>query len=286
MNWLLMTLCDRPNTVAGDHQLFRLFDTLPELRLVIFDHFDDLLDCKGYARSDHPCVSTWLDLLSCRPCTSRLLLTSRLLPQGTYERPPVAYIQEFLVQGLDINEGKSLLRMWGIQASEAALSQAVTHFQGHMYALILLGNLLNNDSNLRITTLLNDPWQMQRVGHLLAGLLDLYVQQLHQEQRDLLLAFSLYREAVPLEAAHTIIEAWGVKRRQAFALHTLLAGRLLQPSGDGRYALHPLINDFFAERFVEGEEQTHTRDRVRAHAAAAYYWQHLSTPTSLPRERR
>lgn len=270
-------------------ELFRVLDTTQEPRLVILDQFEELLDLQGHVRSDRPGVSEWLDLLYSRPCACRFLLTSRLLPQGAREHPPVAYLQEFLVRGLDVSEGIALLRMWGVEASEAELSMAVVRFQGHAYALILLRNLLSNDSNLRITTLLNDPIHMQRFGHMATGLLSyIYTQQLNQEQRDLLLAFSVYREAVPLAAAQTIVESWGkvVKRQLAFALHVLLAQRLLQPSGDGHYGLHPIIADFIREHFVEGNEQANNQVLQQAHAEAARYWQNLSTLSYLPRERR
>jgi tetratricopeptide (TPR) repeat protein len=252
-------------------ELFKALNT-DTLRLVILDQFDALLDPQTcQALEEHPGIGEWLDMLNERPCTGRVVLTSRFSPRGKRSSPSI-YLQEYRVPDLDVAEGSALLRMWGVQAKEVELHQVVMRCQGHALALVLLKDLLKDYSAARITTFFNDPrFASERIDVLAREALNyIFTHQLNQEQRDLLQAFSVYREAVPLEAAQTILEDHtAMATRRLMAAHrVLLRQHLLQDSGLFRYQPHSLVAEF-AQECVDNQQRWHD-----AHARAAQYYQH------------
>jgi tetratricopeptide (TPR) repeat protein len=269
--------------------LFNALNTADTARLIIFDQFENLLDWQtGHALADRPGVGEWIDALNSQPCACRILLTTRLWPQGTREYPPT-HLQEYAVKGLEAQEGSQLLRKLGITADEQALRSAVERCNGHAFALTLLASLLRN-RGLSLATFFKDPTYAQLwTGNIARNLLDFtYKQQLDTFQRRLLVAFSVYREPVPLEAAETIIDGndYLSKEQAHAALDALLAQHLLQASGEGRYQLHAIVASYAQSHFVEGDEQANQQAVQAAHARAARYYLHLEATSCPPREKR
>src|SRR5262249_30663576 len=115
--------------------LLNVLNTTDQPRLIVLDQFENLLDLQtGHALADRPGVGEWLDAINSQQCTCRILLTSRLWPQGTHEYPPTC-MQEYFVKGLDVTEGIDLLRKLNIDAEDADLRTVVEHCQGHAFAL-------------------------------------------------------------------------------------------------------------------------------------------------------
>ena len=218
--------------------LFNALNTTEKRRLVILDQFENLLDWNtGHALTDRPGVGEWLDMINSQQSACRILLTSRPRPVGTREYP-LTYLQEYAVKGLEINEGVELLRIQGVKGTEEELKTAVEGCGGHALSLTLLASLIR-DHILSLITLLKDP--MLWTGDIATNLLDqIYTQQLSNAQRKLLLAFSAYREPVPLDATQAVII--GIQRTQLpTALKTLLTENLLEAHGEGRYQLHAIM---------------------------------------------
>ncbi len=269
--------------------LFNALNTADETRLILFDQFENLLDWQtGHALVDRPGVGEWIDAINSQPCKCRMLLTTRLWPQGTREYPPT-HMQEYFVKGLEIHEGIELLRKMGVDADEQALRNAVERCNGHAFALTLLASLLRN-RGLSLTTFFKDPTYAHLwTGNIARNLLDhTYKELLDTSQRQLLLAFSVYREPVPLEAAETIIDSSkGFSKVQSqSALDALLAQHLLQPSGEGRYQLHAIVTSYAERHFVEGNEQANQQAVQAAHIRAAQYYSDLEAANYPPREKR
>jgi tetratricopeptide (TPR) repeat protein len=265
--------------------LFNIMNTTDKARLVILDQFENLLDLQtGQALKERPGIGEWLDVLNGQQCVCRILLTSRLWPRGTHELPPT-FLQEYDVQGLDAIEGASLLRKQGVEVTRGTdvdLRQAVVRCEGHALALTLLAGILRYNRSLNMFLLFNDPlyaplWSGDIAGRLLDYI---YTDQLSEPQRRLLLAFSVYREPVTLNAAQSLI-AEVPKAHILPALNVLLAQHLLNAAGEGYYQLHAIIADYARDHFAEDNEQA----LQAAHwKAAQYYLQEaakLCPPTGI-----
>jgi tetratricopeptide (TPR) repeat protein len=280
------------SALSLQHQAMALFNVLnsaDQPRLVILDQFENLLDIQtGHALADRPGVGEWLDAINSQPCASKILLTSRLWPLGTREYPPT-YMQEHLVPGLELNEGIELLRKLRVEGSDEELRAVVEHCQGHAFSLTLLASLLRS-RHLTLSTIFEDPiYKQVWTGNMARNLLDvIYTQQLNDEQRHLLLAFSVYRKPVPLEAAEAHLAAGSAEQRlhTHAALDALLNQHLLQAMGQGRYQLHAIVASYAQGHFVEGDESANREAVNRAHARAAEYYVQYGTAHCPPRQER
>jgi tetratricopeptide (TPR) repeat protein len=185
-------------------------------------------------------------------------------------------MQEYHVKGLEVAEGIELLQKLKVEGAEQELSTAVEHCAGHAFALTLLALLLRK-RNLRLSAFFRDSTYTQVwTGNVARNLLDsIYSLQLDEMQRKLLLAFSVYREPVPLDAALTITDGTSdFSRAQVqYALDGLLAQHLLQASGDGRYQLHAIVSDYARHHFDTRNEQANQQAVRVAHARAVQYYQ-------------
>jgi tetratricopeptide (TPR) repeat protein len=190
-------------------------------------------------------------------------------------------MQEYPVSGFSLSEGCDLLQKLGVQASEELLQRAVKLCEGHAYALTLLASLLRN-RGLRLETFFRDVSYSQLWnGNVARNLLDhIYMQQLDPLQQQLLLAFSVYREPVPIEAAMAVIDTSDMSDTSdittlvsaQMALDTLLGQHLLQLGGDAQYQLHAIVKSYADEHFHPGRGAANIQARKNAHARAALYY--------------
>jgi tetratricopeptide (TPR) repeat protein len=263
--------------------LFNAMRSTDKPRLIVLDQFENLLDWDtGHALTDRPGAGEWLDIVNSQPCACRILLTSRPRPVGTRKYLPT-YLQEYPVGGLGMNEGIALLQSQGVQGTDAELQSAVSRCAGHAFSLTLLATLMR-DHHLDLTALLKNSalW----TGDIASNLLDqIFTQRLNGAQRELLLAFSVYREPVPIEAALAIIS--DASRTQVTpALKVVVTQHLVEAVGDARYQLHAIIADYALGHFDESSEQANEEALSAAHAKAAqYYLQRVGT-TCPPRGKR
>src|SRR6266851_4032398 len=273
--------------------LFNALNTTEKARLVILDQFETLLDSQtGHARVDRPGVGELIDAFNSQPCRCRVLLTSRLWPTGTREYPPT-YMQEYAVKGLESAEGIELLRKQGVAGMDDELRSAVSRCDGHALSLTLLASLLRSDRSLNLQALLTDPLYARLwtggTGKIAQNLLDyIYTRQLNEVQRQLLLAFSIYREPVPLPAVEPLLR---VKSRLAeeqllSARDVLLAQHLLQAMGALRYQLHSIVASYARDHFDERNREKNQKAIKSAHAKAAQYYVQQAATDCLPRKER
>jgi tetratricopeptide (TPR) repeat protein/transcriptional regulator with XRE-family HTH domain len=254
--------------------LLHALNTVEHARLIVLDQFENVLDWQtGYALSERPGIGAWVDAMNSQPCACKLLLTSRMWPQGTRIYPP-AYMQEYKVSGLDIAAGSELLRKQGIeikQASKAQLRKAVSRCDGHALALILLASLLRQNRSLNLSLLFRDPLYMHLWdGNIAQELLDfMYFKHLNDIQRQILFALAIYREAVPLDAVLALVDLRSEDRGQiVHAVQALVGQCLVQAAGNGLYNLHAVVN-----HSVKGKYEERNRQKiVEAHNRAAHYY--------------
>ena len=275
------------------HQALALFNILnspDDCRLLVLDQFENLLDWQtGHALADRPGVGEWLDALNSQPCRSRVLMTTRPWPLGSREYPPTC-MQEYNVRGLEPGEGIDLLRKLGVEADDEDLRNVVERSGGHAFALTLLASLLRN-RKLTLTAFFNDKsYEHVWTGNVARNLLDnIYTSQLNDVQRKLLLAFSAYREPVPLQAARALCDfAETVSAAQLqMALDGLLAQHLLQAIGDGSYQLHAIVAGYARDNFVARDDDRANSQALRAaHIKAAQYYMRLAASSIPPRGKR
>ncbi len=268
--------------------LLEAMNDVDKARLVILDQFENLLDVRtGQALPDRPGIGEWLDVINSQKCTCRILLTSRLLPQGT-RKYPLTYMQAYHVAGLTEAEGAELLQKQGVKATEVELNAAVTHCAGHAFSLTLLASLLHTHK-LSLGTLLGDPaYTRLWTGDIAQNFLDAIYSQLNDVQRKVLFAFSIYREPVPSEAARAVIgDSSEISRSQvASALQALLVQHLLQATGEGLYQLHAIVATYVQGHIVEDDESIGREVLRAAHAKGAQYYLRQAAIHCPPLEQR
>ena len=258
--------------------------------LVVLDQFEALLDPQtGQALRRNTGISQWLDTLSTRPNSSRILFTSRFVPRGTRFYPP-HFLRHDTAPPFSLEDCDNLLRLWNVNAQKTELRLAVEHCQGHAFALVLLCSLLNQHAETRVATFFQHPWyRQQRVEMIAEELLNhMFTHQLNQDQRDLLCAFAIYREAIPVEAAQAVINAYSnLSIERAVAAHrVLLNQQLLLPVGSQRYQSHRLIIEFVWQHLSTNMVPYKPNLLQALHRQAADYYQQRAIRTLLPRQQR
>ncbi|HJT56006.1 MAG TPA: tetratricopeptide repeat protein [Ktedonobacteraceae bacterium] len=292
---VLLELLDTPvpsiETLPPQQQALALFNALSATatpRLLVLDQFETLLNAStGQFMPERLGMGEWLEALNSRPARCRILFTSRFWPRGPHPSGR-AYLQEKRLDRLSRDEGVALLRKQGVaesRATETELRMAVERCQGHPLSLALLASLLQRDTSLHLKVLLSDPFYAQMwKGEIAHGLLDyVYQQQLNGVQQRLLCAFSVYREAVPLQAAQALLTASSQEVLEAYEV--LRTQHLLQEAGELLYRLHPIVVEYAWSHFDASSEQANQQALCVAHAgAAAYYVQ--AAQRCVPREKR
>lgn len=252
-------------------------------RLVILDQFETFLDQQtGRALTKHVGIGELLDALNSQPCASRVLLTSRPRPHGARDDAPAA-LHIYQISDLSTAEGVALLRGLNVAGDEDALRKAVERCNGHALSLTLLGTLLQLYT-VNLATLLKDPAYTQLwEGRIEENLLKSIFGNLPAPSRSLLCAFSVYRQAVPVEAA--LVALTGVTKEQALVtLGSLLEQHLAQVlPATGHYLLHPIVALYASRHFALHEALDDDTARKTAHAQAAqYYMQVTAANNTIP----
>ncbi|HLI68467.1 MAG TPA: tetratricopeptide repeat protein [Ktedonobacteraceae bacterium] len=271
-------------------KLLRFLNNSKVQRLIVLDGFEAWLDGQeGKARSEYAGVGEWIDLLNSAPCLCRILITARVLPRGTYEQRQIC-LKEVRLQGLVEEEVEALFRLWKIQASQKELKYIFERSKGHPLALMLLSKLLQS-RQITLALLLNDAvYERLWTGDLEENVFSHMYEQLNALQRSLLIAFAIYREAVPWRAVYAIVQTKQQITEEQFqrALGVLLSLALLQRYISGKdeyYELHPLIVEFIHRRLDQGDLQQEGIDERNAHAEAARYYQRRCLDRPLERQR-
>jgi tetratricopeptide (TPR) repeat protein len=269
-----------------DQQAITLFQALNKTHkpfLIVLDQFDQLLDAQtGGIFSNQPALSEWLNTFNSRQCRCRILITSRYFPPDHLS----AFVQRYILEGLNQADGVELLRKREVKGSEEHLQDATKYCGGNALALKLLASELSN-RNVSLQTFLKDSRNTQYwKGNVARNLVDsIYTNHLDELQRNLLNAFSIYREAVLLDAAEAILE--NMLRFQnsqvQFALDVLLRQSLLQAVGEGRYQVQILIAEYIQTYIIENSEHF---DLQTAHYQAARYYLQEAVQHEPPAEER
>jgi tetratricopeptide (TPR) repeat protein len=249
--------------------LFRTLNEAERPRLLILDQFEALLEQeRGTDIAED--ITEWLRLLHTSPCRCRVLLVSHSRINGMHE---AHYMREYHTDGLETEEGVAYLKIWGIAASSSDLQAVVEGLGGHALALRQLAPLLSSQRP-TVAAFLQENALQTPLEHIAHAIEHIYTQQLDSLQRALLLAFAVYREPVPLDAA--LLDKSVVNAVQSSALKGLQTLYLLQED-DGRYRLPALVARYAYSRYAdERNEQEGQSALCKAHEQAAAYYQQVS----------
>ncbi len=284
------------NHLPLKEQAWALFDVLSKTnkaRLVILDQFDNLLDWHtGRVNANRLGISEWLDILNSHPSQcNKVLITSRPRPLG-FHKPPSNCMQEYPVKGLEVDEAVELLRKHRVKASEEELRKVAISCEGHALSLTLLISTLRDSYSFELEDFAYmDFWRGSIARNLLDGI---YKKQMNAVERQLLLAFSVYREPVSLDAAERLVDVSPniSKLKILSAFEALLIQNLLHTSSDQRnshddlYQLHTIVANYAKEHFVEANEKANQHALQTAHAKAAQYYLQQASENHPPRGRR
>jgi tetratricopeptide (TPR) repeat protein len=249
-------------------------------RLICLDSFEVWLDSQGGKALPHYAgVGEWLDMLNGSACSCRILITTRIPPQGN-ERHRTMYIKEIQARGFSEEEMKGLLHLWELSLTRPELHTLFERSKGHPLALVLLDRLVKSQ-HITPGTLLNDPiytslWTSDLEQHLFSYIYE----QLDTVQRSLLVGFAIYREAIPWREAHAVLKAQQqiTEEQSQRALGSLLALSLLQEHAGRQevcYELHPLVAESIQRHLKQDNPLRESIDKQSAHSEAARYYQSL-----------
>ncbi|MBV9019514.1 MAG: tetratricopeptide repeat protein [Chloroflexi bacterium] len=260
-------------------------DTPDTPRLIILDQFENLLEQQSRgARYERLAVGEFLDALNCRPCACRVLLTSRPYAHSSID-DTVGSVRISRINGLEGAEGVALLRNKGLMGSEDELREVVRRCDGHALSLALL-RMLPQTYTVSLGALLRDAayaplWH----GLIMQNLLDGIFTNLPELSRQLLCAFSLYREAVPIHAVQAVVAS--TTKAQPLILASLLQQHLIQSqTPSGAYQLHPIVANYAQQHFIPNDELANQKSRQEGHSKAADYYLQEATEHCPPRDKR
>jgi tetratricopeptide (TPR) repeat protein len=250
-------------------------------RLVVLDQFENFLEWEtSTVRSERPGIGEWLDALNSQPFQRgcRLLLTCRSRPKRDHQWP---FTKEYAVKGLAATEGAQLLENLNVQAIESDLREAVQRCDGHAQSLTILASVIETHKITLRAVLRDATFSSMWKGDVKGKMLEEIYKQLSDLQRQILLAFSVYRAPIHLDAMRAIIlDAPEVQIRSDINL--LLNQHLLQASGEGKYQLHSVIafsiQQYFDDNYPGGTQE--------AHAKAAHYYQQQALELCPSRDTR
>ena len=263
--------------------LFQALDKTPRPFLIILDHFDQLLNAQtGSISSKQPALIEWINTFNTRQCRCRILITSRYFPLDH----TLAYVQKYVVRGLDAADGAELLLKEGVEGSIQDLQDATNICGGNVLALKLLASILNRHDVSLHTFLENTKdtqfWKESAAGYLVDSI---YTYHLDELQQLLLIAFSIYREAVVLEAAEAVLEGETRFKDQPKrpAREALLNQGLLQQAGKNLYQVQVLITEYLQTRLAQYRGSFNLQ--IAHDRAARYYLQQVDLD-ELPEEKQ
>ncbi len=245
-------------------------------RLIVLDQFENLLDNRSAV--GRAGVLAWLRLLASMPCPTHFVLTSRLNFAGSLSSSTSA-LHFYPLDGLTISAGIQLLRLRGVGTvvPDEVLRAVVERCKGHALSLVILAALIRLHGGTLQMVLEDASFEQAWTDQIAHTLLErLNIQRFPLAQRNVLLALSIYREAVPYQAISVIYP----EQTYIQTLHALTALRKhhLVEANNGRYLLHASIAAFARTQFAPYDETMNAQLLREAHIRASrFYQQHRGT---------
>ncbi len=264
-----------------------------ESRIVFLDQFEYLLK-KRELSEDNVGIDTLLDMLNRKVFSNpncRVVFTGEHMLSEIEGYPPM-HIKEYPIPPLKADQSveflQQLLKQQEVDKLEnineeqsKGLENVISNYHGHALSLTLLSAILGHKKGPTLAEFIQDPTYAQLgIGNPVEHLLNyIYHELLDQKQRQLLLAFSVFREPVDLETANKALPPDNQASQDA--LNGLLACFLLLSAGRKSYQLHSLIAKFAQRQFAEGSADDPTT-LAAAHARVASYYENRAASVASP----
>ena len=254
-----------------EQQITTVIETLcrpRESALVVLDAFDHFLHPEtGIVLTEHAAMAIFLERLQTDLGGSRILLICQRSPYNL-QMVQEQRVRPYLVSRINIPEGVALLQRRGVQGSHEDVSLLWQRCAGHVYSLVLFSTLYKL-SRFPLNYFLHSSegsylWNGEVTPHLVAAV----YRTLNPMQRTIMRALSIFEQPVPLTAIMALISAeqgagdTAYISRYQTELATLLQLALVQQTGKQDalcYSLHPLLQDYVLQHFLNGIEQPSQR---------------------------
>jgi tetratricopeptide (TPR) repeat protein len=225
----------------------------------------------GLANEDLRAFLTWFATPGHR---SFCLVTSRA---PVLDLAPYITYRHIDLDSLGIADGRELLRKLGVLGADAALDRVVRDWSGHALTLSLLASYMvkRYGGDIRRVEAIPSPDPALPRGELVQQMLHEYDRHLGRAEREFLIRFSVFRIPVNEAALKVVLEdqkndvvpgedTSGLQDVMIPAvLKRLVVSRILQRDANGtRYAMHPLVRDFYLRLAVASRlniKRTHDR---------------------------
>jgi ATP/maltotriose-dependent transcriptional regulator MalT len=197
--------------------------------------FDD------YQRQHDEKIDSLLQHLQRNSSKAKIIVVSRIRPSFLTN---ASDFTELKLEGLSQKEAVQLLRRRNVHLKNEQIANIYRKTSGHPLAMTLLGTILEHDFKAS-ESLLSTPQIESLIDELLHSLTD--------NERDLLVALSAFRNPIPGECVIQVIKNRGIR----YLLQSLQRKMILKQARDN-YFLHEMIGET-CYRLIDYPEQLHKK---------------------------
>ncbi len=205
------------------------------------DRAKQLLILEDYQRHHDEKIDSLLGHLQRHLSKAKILVASRLRPYFLSSAPNLT---ELTLEGLSKEESSQLLKKRGLKLKDEEIALVHEKTSGHPLALTLLCTIMKQDSQ-AIETLSKILPLQNLTEELLQSLID--------DERELLIALSAFRDPIPIRGIMEVLKS----RRILFTLHSLERKMILRKK-DEAYLLHELIREG-CYKLIDYPEELHKK---------------------------
>jgi WD40 repeat protein/transcriptional regulator with XRE-family HTH domain len=260
--------------LPGDtnEQITLLIDYLQKYRcLLVLDNFDALLQAghlDGQYMEGNEGYGKLLQRIGTAEHQSCLLLTSREKPSEiTPLEGETSSVRLLLLGGVDVEDGKDILKSKGLHGSAKAWSALIRKYSGNPLALQLVAQPIRKLFGSSIANFLNNG------GTLLVGdvhnLMTQQFQRLSPLEQTIMYWLAIERESITLAALQEDLLLLGPQGVLIDALISLKQRSMIEGGRTNRFTLQPVIMEYVTERFVgliRNEIETEAISLLASHA--------------------
>ncbi|MBM3157670.1 MAG: tetratricopeptide repeat protein [Chloroflexi bacterium] len=234
--------------------------------LLIFDNFDSLLDSECCLRPEYRSLEQFFGFLLEREHRSKVIITSRFLPNLIRRRQLMNFVDTPLTEGLAEDDSVTLLRELGLEDEEMTLRQIARRTGGIPRALESFVGLA---TGLDAKDILANEALFR--GNVVENLLQEQYEQLTEEEREVMQKVAIYRKPVWMVGIEYLTKRREPVDRLASVLHSVVRKRLVWWDAEEKtYNMHPLVREYTYAQIRQAK-------RRKWHYQAGEFYAHLSS---------
>jgi tetratricopeptide (TPR) repeat protein len=194
-----------------------------------------------YQRQHDEKIDSLLQHLQRSLSKAKVIVASRVRPTFLIN---TSDFTEVKLEGLSEEEASQLLRKRNIHLKSEQIARAYRKTSGHPLAMTLLGTILEHDPKASEALLQTLP---------IESLIDELLRSLSDNERNLLVSLSAFRNPIPVECIFHVVKLRGIR----YLLQSLQRKMILKQT-KGSYLLHEMIGEG-CYRFIDYPEQLHRK---------------------------